>query len=97
MQSCGTFRVAYGETGKEPPPYAALTTMSRNGFGSSWGDFLSAAQGGFGGLYASGTLGNDNLKPERQKAFETGADLGFCNQNADPGITRHNNNSVDVS
>lgn len=94
--SYGKFRIAYGETGKEPDVYSTLTTLSSGTFGTGWGDYLNSALGGFGGLYTSGTLGNDDLKPERQKEIETGVDLGFFNQRADAGITFYNNNSEDV-
>jgi TonB-linked SusC/RagA family outer membrane protein len=94
--SYGKLRVAYGETGKEPGVYSTLTTLNSGGFGSGWGDFLNSAQGGFGGLYTSGTRGNDNLKPERQKEIEAGVDLGLFDQMADAGITYYNNDAVDV-
>jgi TonB-linked SusC/RagA family outer membrane protein len=94
--SYGKLRIACGETGKEPDVYSTVTTLSSGSFGTGWGDFLNSALGGFGGLFTSGTLGNDNLKPERQKEIEAGVDLGLFDQRADAGITYYNNNSVDV-
>lgn len=94
--SYGKLRAAYGETGKPPGVYATLTTYGSNGFGNGWGDFLNATQGGFGGLYSPSAPGNDNIKPERQKEFEVGADFGFFNQRADAGITYYQNTSSDV-
>ncbi|HET7622993.1 MAG TPA: SusC/RagA family TonB-linked outer membrane protein [Gemmatimonadaceae bacterium] len=96
LLSYGKFRIAYGETGKEPDVYSTVTTLSSGSFGTGWGDFLNSALAGYGGLFTSGTLGNNNLKPERQKEIETGVDLGLFNQIADLGITFYNNNSSDV-
>jgi len=94
--SFAKLRAAYGETGKAPGVYATLTTYGSSGFGNGWGDFLNATQGGFGGLYSPAAPGNDNIKPERQKEFEVGADFGFFDQKADFGITRYQNTSSDV-
>jgi TonB-linked SusC/RagA family outer membrane protein len=94
--SFGKLRVAYGETGKPPGVYQTLTTYGSGAFGNGWGDYLNATQGGFGGLYSPSGPGNDNLKPERQKGLEFGADLGFFDQKADLGITRYRNTSEDV-
>ncbi len=94
--SYGKLRLAYGETGKEPDVYSTVTTLSSGSFGTGWGDFLNSALAGYGGLYTSGTLGNDNLKPERQKEIEAGVDLGLFDQMADLGLTFYNNNSSDV-
>ena len=96
LLSYGKVRAAYGETGKEPNVYSTLTLRSSGNFASSWGDALSAGQGAVGGLFTSGAAGNSNLKPERQKEFETGLDLGLFNQMADASVTYYRNNSVDV-
>lgn len=94
--SYGKLRVAYGETGKPPGVYQTLTSFSSGSFSNGWGDFLYSTQGGFGGLFSPGGPGNDNLKPERQKELEFGADFGFFDQKADLGITRYRNTSTDV-
>ncbi len=96
LLSYSKLRAAYGETGKEPNVYSTLTLLSSGNFASSWGDALAAGQGTVGGLFTSGARGNSNLKPERQKEFETGLDLGFFNQMADASVTYYRNNSVDV-
>ena len=94
--SYGKLRASYGETGKEPNVYSTLSTLGRAVFASGYTDQLSSTQGGFGGLVTSGVQGNNNLKPERQKEFETGVDLGFFNQMADAGLTYYVDNSTDV-
>ena len=92
--SYGKLRMAYGQTGKAPTVYATntvLNTGSGCSFFTGYGDCLSATQNGFGGLYSSATLGNENLVPERQTETELGADFGFFDQIADAGITWYQN------
>lgn len=96
LLSFGKLRASYGETGKEPNVYSTLATLGRAVFASGYTDQLSSTQGGYGGLVTSGTQGNNNLKPERQKEFETGLDVGLFNQMADAGITYYVDNSTDV-
>ncbi|MEO7082955.1 MAG: SusC/RagA family TonB-linked outer membrane protein, partial [Gemmatimonadaceae bacterium] len=94
--SYGKARVSYGETGKEPGVYSTNTVLGSGSFGSGYGDVTKATQGGYGGLLSSGTLGNPNLKPEREKEVELGLDFGFLDQKLDAGITHYDNHSVDV-
>ena len=95
--SFGKIRAAYGETGKEPAAYATQTVLIPGGsFGTGYGDFLNATQQGNGGIFSSASLGNPKIKPEREKEFETGLDLGFLDQKADVSLTYYKNNSVDV-
>ncbi len=96
LLSYGKLRASYGETGKEPNVYSTLATLGRATFASGYTDQLSSTQGGYGGLVTSGTQGNNNLKPERQKEFETGLDVGLFNQMADAGLTYYLDNSTDV-
>lgn len=96
LLSFGKLRASYGETGKEPDVYSTLTTLGRGIFASGYTDQTSSTQGGFGGLFTSGVRGNSDLRPERQKEFEAGTDLGFFNQMADAGVTYYRDNSTDV-
>lgn len=105
--SYGKLRASYGETGKEPDPYSTNTVLVPGGFfATGFGDGLNATQQGNGGLYSnsafgallagSGSLGNPNIKPERQKEIETGADFGFFDQKVDLGLTYYRDNSSDI-
>lgn len=96
LLSYGKLRAAYGETGKSPDVYSTITTLNSGGFGNGWGDFLNATQGGYGGLFGGGQLGNNNLQPERDKEYEVGADFGFFSQKADAGITYYHQLSTNV-
>jgi TonB-linked SusC/RagA family outer membrane protein len=94
--SFGKARLSYGETGKEPGVYSTNTVLGSGSFGSGYGDATKATQGGFGGLLSSGTRGNPNLKPEREKEIEGGFDFGFLDQKMDGGVTYYDNHSTDV-
>jgi TonB-linked SusC/RagA family outer membrane protein len=98
MLSFGKLRAAYGETGKEPSVYQTIqaTLVAGGTFGSGWGDYLNATQGGLGGLYTSGLRGNENIRPERTREVEAGFDLGLFNQMADVGVTYYDSKSTDV-
>lgn len=97
LLSYGKLRAAYGETGREPPVYAATSALSSSStFGSGFGDFIGTKQSGQGGLVFGGTLGNNNLRPERNRETEFGTDLGFFNQRADLGFTYYNKHSTEV-
>ena len=95
--SYGKLRAAYGETGREPPVYATISALSSTSlFGSGFGDVIGSRQSGQGGLVTGLALGNDNLRPERDKEAEIGADLGFMNQQSDLSFTYYNRRSTNV-
>ena len=93
----GKLRAAYGETGREPPVYQTITALSGTSvFGSGFGDFINSSQGGQGGLTTGFTLGNENLRPERNRETELGLDLGLWAGRVDLGVTWYDRNSEDV-
>lgn len=97
LLSFGKLRAAYGETGKEPPVYGAITALSSlSTFGSGFGDAITTKLGGQGGLVTGGTLGNDALKPERSREAEFGLDLGLFDQRADFSFTYYDKRTSDV-
>ncbi|MFN2398058.1 MAG: TonB-dependent receptor domain-containing protein [Gemmatimonadaceae bacterium] len=66
-------RSALGYAGNQP---SVINAYSR------FDDYVSVSIDGKPGLVNSVTLGNENLKPERQREWEVGADLGFLNDRA---------------
>ncbi|HMG70955.1 MAG TPA: SusC/RagA family TonB-linked outer membrane protein [Gemmatimonadaceae bacterium] len=96
--SYGKLHVAYGETGKEPPAYAAVTALSSTtGFGlGGFGDVLKSGINGQGALSTSLIVGNPNLKPERNKETEVGADFAFLNSKIDFSATGYNKRGSDI-
>ena len=95
--SYGKLRASYGQTGKEPGVYQTITALCLTcQFGSGFGDFNNLSQSGVAGFITSGAAGNSDLKPERQREFEGGLDLGFLDQKVDVGLTYYNSKSTDV-
>lgn len=91
----GKLRASYGEVGIEPTPYASSTTFGPGGLVSGWGDGLAASV--YGNPFTrSTTLGNPNLKEERVKEFEIGADLRFFRSRLTFGATYYNRTTEDV-
>jgi hypothetical protein len=92
----GKLRAAYGEVGTQPNPYLTVFTFLSGGtFGDGWGDNLTASQNGFGGLFSDTTRATQ-LKPERTRELELGADLGLFNDIADLSFTWYRRTSKDV-
>lgn len=95
--SFGKLRAAYGETGREPPVYGTVTAFSlTTPIGSGFGDFIKPSQSGVGGAVTDLQLGNNALKPERNKEWEVGFDLGLIDQRVDLGFTYYDRTSTDV-
>jgi hypothetical protein len=96
--SYGKFHIAYGETGKEPPAYAAITALSStNVFGlGGFGDVLKSGINGQGALSTSLSQGNPDLLPERNKETELGLDLAFLNSKIDLSATTYSKKGSDI-
>ncbi len=96
--SYGKLHVAYGETGKEPPAYSAVTALNSTTFFGlgGFGDALKSGINGQGALSTSLIVGNPNLKPERNKETEIGADLAFLDSKIDLSATGYNKRGSDI-
>src|SRR5688572_23146065 len=95
--SFGKVRVAYGESGQQPPLYATQDLFITNLFADFNPASLQAPTlNGIGGLYASGTRGNPEISPERVKETELGFDLGLFNGRSDLSVTYYDSKSSDV-
>lgn len=96
--SYGKLHVAYGETGKEPPAYSAVTALNSTTFFTlgGFGDALKSGINGQGALSTSLIVGNPNLKPERNKETEIGADLAFMDSKIDLSATGYNKRGSDI-
>ena len=76
--SFGKIRVAYGEVGVEPNPYAgAQYFVASTAFDGGWGGAKASNLFGGGSFTESVARGNDKLEPEVKKEFEVGAELRF--------------------
>jgi TonB-dependent starch-binding outer membrane protein SusC len=78
-------RAAYGETGGQPP--GAYTRFQ---------NYDNTSFAGRPGLVASTTIGNPNLKPERQREWEVGADLAAVQDRAQLELTYYNKRTKDL-
>ena len=98
MLSYGKLHVAYGETGKEPPAYAAVTALTNTTFFGlgGFGDLLKPGINGQGALATSLTVGNPDLRPERNRELEYGVDLAFLNSKIDLSATGYNKRGNDI-
>ncbi|HJP59542.1 MAG TPA: TonB-dependent receptor, partial [Gemmatimonadaceae bacterium] len=93
----GKLHFAYGETGKEPPIYAAVTTLtSGQTFGSGYSDAILSSINGQGGLVTSQVQGNPALRPERNRENEYGLDLGLLGNRVDLSATYYTRRADDV-
>jgi len=95
--SYGKLRVAYGESGQQPPLYATQTFFTTAQFADfNPGSLQGTTLNGIGGLYQSATLGNPNIQPERVHELETGVDLSLLRGRAALSVTRYDSKSKDV-
>jgi TonB-dependent starch-binding outer membrane protein SusC len=78
-------RAAYGETGGQPPSAY-----------SQFANYVNVSSGGQPGLVSSTLKGNDQLKPERQRAIEGGVDLGLFQDRASVEFTYYHQRTSDL-
>lgn len=78
-------RGAYGETGGQPP-----------GAYQRFNNYVGASFSGRPGLVASSIQGNPDLKPERQREFEGGFDIGLFQDRANLQFTYYNQDTKDL-
>jgi TonB-linked SusC/RagA family outer membrane protein len=80
-------RAAYGQSGVQPGPVAALASESL------FPAFVAGVSTTGAGL---GTLGNRDLKPERQRELEFGADLQALGGRVELAVTHYDKRSTDA-
>jgi len=91
----GKLRISYGEAGVQPPPYRTITNFVQEAFEGNWGDALQPAEYG-GGFGRSEIGGNQNLKVERTKEFEIGADLRLFSNRLNLSLTGYATQTEDA-
>jgi TonB-linked SusC/RagA family outer membrane protein len=87
-------RSAYGASGVQPGPTAALISFSTTSL--SVPTTLSAASGTDTPGLRSNSLGNENLKPETSAEFEGGFDARFLNNRANLEVTYYSKQTKDA-
>ena len=94
--SFGKIRVAYAQAGINPDPYGSRTYFTRSTYTDGFTDGLSFPYLGINGYGYSSTLGNKNLKPERNTGKEFGLDLRFFENRIGIDYTYFNQTSTDL-
>lgn len=95
--SFGKVRLAYGESGQQPPLYATQDVFITTAFTDfNPGSLQGTTLNGIGGVYASANRGNPDISPERVKELEAGVDLNLFRGRADLSVTRYVSKSQDV-
>ncbi len=91
----GKLRVSYAIVGKDAPVYALNNYFTQGVFGDGWTNGITFPFNGIVGYSVDNTLGNLNLRPEKTKSFEIGADLKFLDNRLGLDVTYYNNKSID--
>ncbi|MEC8739093.1 MAG: SusC/RagA family TonB-linked outer membrane protein [Bacteroidota bacterium] len=92
----GKLRLAYAQTGIEPAAYSTTTLFTSPTLTDGFTDGLSFPYLGVNGFGYSSTLGNANLRPERQNSIEFGLDLRFYQGRLTLDATYYNQKSMDI-
>ena len=97
LMNFGKARIAYGESGQQPPLYATQDIFVTTAFADfNPGSLQVPTLNGLGGQYASATRGNPDIRPERVRELEQGFDLSLFNGRSDFSLTHYNSRSSDV-
>lgn len=92
----GKIRVGYGEAGVQPGAYTTNSIYATTTLGEGWGPALATNYAGFGGYVSDSQRGQENIKPERTKEFETGLEVAFWNSRIFLNTTYYNKRTVDA-
>lgn len=94
----GKVRAALGYTGVQPGTYSTISAYksASEEFGLYTNAYFEAIYNGVVGYRHSTTLGNDNIKPERQREWEIGLDMAFWNNRIGFEATYYDQLNTDV-
>jgi TonB-linked SusC/RagA family outer membrane protein len=94
--SFGKLRTSYAITAYDADPYSLTTNYTRSGIGDGSTSGISFPFMGYSGFSLNNVIANEDLKPEKQKAFEIGADIRMFNSSLRLDIAYFNNHNVDL-
>ena len=86
----------YGEVGIAPRAYATISTYAQPFMTDGFTDGLSFPYDGVNGMTVSGTLGNQNLKPERVLGHDLGLSAKFLDNRLSADISLYHKTSKDL-
>jgi TonB-linked SusC/RagA family outer membrane protein len=87
-------RASYGETGSDTDPYRILDVLNAANIPLGFGN-IAFPVGGVAGYSISNTLNNPDLKPERVKEYEFGADIRFFGDRIGLDLAYFNRDRID--
>jgi TonB-linked SusC/RagA family outer membrane protein len=98
--SFGKIRASYAIVANDADAYRTTTTFGIPLFGDGWtnGIFFpfKSTTGTFGAYTYDPIIGSPDLRPEKQKSFEIGADLRFFNNRLSLDVAYFKNNNEDL-
>ncbi len=95
--SFGKLRASWGVSGRQPPVFSNVTAFNTGSFVDGWvTNGLYSLYQGKEGVFTDPTLGNDQIKPERKREWEAGADLGLFDQRIGVSVTYYDRNTTDA-
>ncbi|MCH7891579.1 MAG: TonB-dependent receptor, partial [Gemmatimonadetes bacterium] len=91
-------RGAFGIAGKQPDLYSNLTSWTTGIFTDGWlsPNGLESIYFGNEGVFVQGTLGNNEIKPERTTEYEVGADFAVLDNRVSFGVTYYYQRTKDA-
>ncbi len=96
--SFAKIRAAYGVAGKQPGIYSNVNAYQTATITDGWlsPNGLYSIYSGNEGVVSEGTLGNQNIKPERTAEFEVGGDVAFFDNKLSVGLTYYTQTTTDA-
>lgn len=95
--SFGKLRGSWGVSGRQPPPFSNVSNYNTGFFVDGWvTNGLYTLFNGKEGVFSQPVLGNEAIKPERNREWEIGADLGFLDQRLGLSVTYYNRRTTDA-
>jgi TonB-linked SusC/RagA family outer membrane protein len=98
LLSFGKVRFAYGVAGKQPPVFSNVNAYEVTTITDGWlsPNGLYTIYGGNEGTISEGTLGNNDIKPERTAEYEGGIDIAFFDNRLSFGLTYYTQKTTDA-
>lgn len=94
--SFGKVRASYGLVGLGTAPYSTTTPFRTANIGDGWTDGVLFPFLGTAGFTRDDVLGSENLKPERRRQWEIGADVRFLKNRLGLDVSYYDSRSFDV-
>ncbi len=94
--SFGKLRGSYAIVANDAGPYNTVTYYGGAASGDGWTNGVTFPFNGKSGFTLSGSMGNNQLKPEKMKSFEVGAELRFLMNRITLDVAYFDNKNSDL-